>query len=124
MRIAAYAAAFALVGLTAGAALAQPAKTADTSAGPAYVNAKGMTLYTFDKDTKDKSNCNGGCATNWPPFAAKASDKASGEWTLVTRDDGSHQWAYEGKPLYTWANDKKAGDAGGGKVPGWHVAAP
>jgi predicted lipoprotein with Yx(FWY)xxD motif len=121
MRIAIYAA---MLALAATPALAEAPKAGTTSTGPALVDAKGMTLYTFDKDASGKSNCNGGCATNWPPAAAAASDKASGDFTLVTRDDGAKQWAHKGKPLYTWAKDKKAGDAGGGAIANWHVAAP
>ncbi|MGB6755199.1 MAG: hypothetical protein WBE71_22250, partial [Xanthobacteraceae bacterium] len=47
--------------LFAAPAFAQtaPAKTADTSKGKALVDAKGMTLYAFDKDVAGKSNCNG-----------------------------------------------------------------
>ena len=42
----------------------------------------------------------------------------------ITRDDGTKQWAYKGKPLYTFARDTKAGDAtGDGKGP-WHSAKP
>src|SRR3954453_15868320 len=91
--------------VAASVALAQtatPAKIAETSKGKALVDAKGMTLYTFDKDATGKSNCNGTCAQNWPPLKADASAKASGEWSPVKRDDGSMQWAYKGKPLYTW----------------------
>src|SRR6202162_1759464 len=79
-------------------ALAQmaPAKTADTSKGKALVDAKGMTLYVFDRDAAGKSNCNGPCATNWPPLATAADAKASGDWSVVTRDDGGKQWAYKG----------------------------
>jgi predicted lipoprotein with Yx(FWY)xxD motif len=121
MRIALYAA---LVALAATPAFAEAPKAGTTSAGPALVNAKGMTLYIFDKDAAGKSNCNGGCATNWPPAAAAASDKASGDFTLVTRDDGAKQWVHKGKPLYTWAKDAKAGDAGGGAIPNWHLATP
>lgn len=69
-----------------------PTKSADTSKGKTLVDVKGMTLYVFDKDTAGKSNCNGPCATNWPPFMAKADAKASGDWSIVTRDDGSKQW--------------------------------
>jgi predicted lipoprotein with Yx(FWY)xxD motif len=101
--------------LLAVPALAQmgPAKTADTSKGKALVDAKGMTLYVFDKDAAGKSNCNGPCATNWPPLVATADAKASGDWSIVTRDDGGKQWAYKGKPLYTWSKDAKAGDVTG-----------
>ncbi|MDB5627258.1 MAG: Secreted repeat protein, partial [Tardiphaga sp.] len=54
--------------LTASAALAQMPKIADTAKGKTLVDAKGMTLYTFDKDVGGKSMCNGPCAGNWPPL--------------------------------------------------------
>ena len=119
----------AIVMTTAFGALAQaatPAKTAQTSKGPALVNAKGLTLYTFAKDSAGKSACNGPCATNWPILAATADAKASGDWTVVTRDDGSKMWAYKGKPLYTFKNDMAAGDVkGDGLLNGvWQIAKP
>lgn len=111
-----------------GAALAQtaPARTADTAKGKALVDGKGMTLYVFDKDAGGKSACNGPCAQNWPPLAAAADAKPAGDWTIVARDDGSKMWAYKGKPLYTWKNDKAPGDTtGDGFANGvWHVAKP
>ena len=88
------------------------------------VNTSGMTLYTFDKDTKGagKSVCNGKCATAWPPLMASASDKADGDYTIIKRDDGSMQWAYKGSPLYLWVKDKKAGDMTGDNYKNiWHV---
>jgi predicted lipoprotein with Yx(FWY)xxD motif len=89
------------------------------------VDQNGMTLYTYDEDADGKSACNGQCAQNWPPLMAEAGAKAEGEWSLVTRDDGSMQWAYDGKPLYTFVMDKKAGDVtGDGKMGVWHVAKP
>ena len=56
-----------------------------------------MTLYTSDRDTFGKSTGNGQCVMNWPPLAASADAKPMGDWTVVTRDDGSTQWAYKGK---------------------------
>lgn len=90
-------------------------------------NPAGMTLYEFDKDTagSGKSACNGECAQNWPPFIASASDKASGGYAVITRDDGSLQWTYKGKPLYLWIKDQKPGDMSGDGVKGvWHTAKP
>lgn len=109
-----------------GALAADPAMTADTAKGKALVDAKGMTLYTFDKDSMGKSACNGQCATNWPPLMAPKEAKAMGEWTVVTRDDGATMWAYKGKPLYTFIQDKKAGDVVGDGFAGntWHIAKP
>jgi predicted lipoprotein with Yx(FWY)xxD motif len=86
-------------------------------------DSKGMTLYTSDKDADDKSNCNAKCAMAWPPLAAAAGAKSMGDWTVVTRDDGSMQWAYKGKPLYTYAKDATAGDTtGDGVGKNWHRA--
>jgi predicted lipoprotein with Yx(FWY)xxD motif len=113
--------------LLAAPAFAQmaPVKTADTAKGKALVDAKGMTLYVFDKDTAGKSACNGKCATIWPPLMAAADAKASGDWSIVTRDDGAKQWAYKGKPLYTWSKDKAPGDVAGDGVNNvWRIAAP
>jgi predicted lipoprotein with Yx(FWY)xxD motif len=113
--------------LLAAPAFAQmaPAKTADTSKGKALVDGKGMTLYVYDKDAAGKSNCNGKCATNWPPLMSAADAKASGDWSIVTRADGGKQWAYKGKPLYTWAKDKTPGDVTGDGVNNvWHIAGP
>ena len=101
---------------------ADPAMTKDGM----MVDHQGMTLYTFAKDADGKSMCNDKCAANWPPLMAASADKAMGEWTVVKRDDGKMQWAYDGKPLYTFVMDKKAGDmTGDGKMDGaWKVAKP
>lgn len=99
-----------------------PFKPADTAIGKVLTDAKGMTLYTFDKDEKGKSNCSGECAEYWPPAAAMASDKPVGDLTIIKRDDGSLQWADEGKPLYTFKNDMKPGDTTGDKKNNvWHA---
>lgn len=110
-----------------GALLALPAFAQPKPADGALVGANGMTLYTFDKDTagNGKSVCNGGCATNWPPFMAAEGDKAAGDFTVVTRDDGKKQWAAKGWPLYYWAKDTKPGDKTGDGVNGtWKTAKP
>jgi predicted lipoprotein with Yx(FWY)xxD motif len=91
------------------------------------VNSAGMTLYTFDNDKvgTGKSVCNGPCAKNWPPLMVGGSENPGGDWTVVSRDDGSKQWAFKGKPLYTWIKDAKPGDkTGDGFNKVWHVAQP
>ena len=90
-------------------------------------DSAGMTLYTFDNDPAGagKSVCNGPCATNWPPLLADAGASASGGYSIITRDDGRKQWAYMGKPLYLWVQDKKPGDrTGDGFRNVWRVAKP
>jgi predicted lipoprotein with Yx(FWY)xxD motif len=113
---------------TAGAA-GGSLKVADSKLGKVLVDDKGLTLYTFKNDTSPgKSACNGGCATAWPPATAAAAPKvdgATGEFTLITRDDGTKQVAYKGAPLYRFANDKAAGDTNGDGVGGvWSAAKP
>ena len=107
---------------TVGAFAAAPGSTATTPLGVVYVDANGMTLYTYDNDAAGKSNCNGNCATNWPPLAAAADAVPEGDWTIVTRDDGTKMWAYEGKPVYLWVRDTAPGQTTGDGVGGvWHV---
>jgi predicted lipoprotein with Yx(FWY)xxD motif len=96
---------------------------ATAAADGTLTDTKGMTLYTFERDSAGKSACNGPCAANWPPLVAGADAKASGDWTIVTRDDGTKQWAYKGKPLYMWSKDAKPGDKTGDGFNGvWHTA--
>ena len=102
---------------TANVAIAQ--SVAETNG---ILAASGHTLYTFDKDAANKSNCNGGCAAAWPPFLVKEGDRASAEFSVITRDDGAKQWAMNDKPLYFFAADVQAGDAkGDGQGGVWHV---
>jgi predicted lipoprotein with Yx(FWY)xxD motif len=110
----------------ASAGLAQAAAPVKT-AGGMLVNTAGMTLYTFDNDTagSGKSACNGPCAGLWPPVMAEADAKPEGDMTIVTRDDGTKQWAYKGKPVYLYKSDTKAGDMTGDNFKNvWHVIKP
>ena len=103
-------------------ATAQP-RPALKAADGTLTNAAGMTLYVFDKDAGGKSACNGPCTANWPPLTVAGGGAASGDWTIVVRDDGTKQWAYKGKPLYMWSKDAKPGDKTGDGINSvWHVA--
>ncbi|MYN14518.1 hypothetical protein GSY71_15365 [Pusillimonas sp. TS35] len=110
--------------MTAGAAYAQaPAQTHDG----VLADAKGMTLYTFDKDKAGSgtSACYDQCATNWPPFKAEAGAAVQGDWSTIMRTDGTSQWTYKGMPLYLFKNDAKPGDKKGDNVKDvWHVVKP
>jgi predicted lipoprotein with Yx(FWY)xxD motif len=86
------------------------------------VDAKGITLYIFDKDTDGKSTCYDTCAAKWPPYLGSADATLTEGWTLVDRTDGTKQWAYDGKPMYYFAGDKAPGDKAGDGLGGvWHV---
>jgi predicted lipoprotein with Yx(FWY)xxD motif len=116
-----------IVCLSELATLAQtmPPNSADTAKGKVLVDLNGMTLYASDRDTGGKSRCNAQCTVSWLPLIADTDAQASGSFSFITRDDGRKQWAYKGKPLYSWAKDKKPGDAtGDGMNNVWHVASP
>lgn len=90
--------------------------------GGVMMSKEGRALYTFDKDSAGHSNCNGGCAAVWPPFAVTNAAMAGGKFTAIKRDDGTQQWAYEGKPLYLYSGDTSPGDMNGDNKNGvWHL---
>jgi predicted lipoprotein with Yx(FWY)xxD motif len=107
-------------------------KTTSTSIGTVLTNAQGFTLYWFAIDTPTKSNCNGSCATYWPPVAGAPSAAAGaslpGKFGTIKRSDGSTQATYDGHPLYTYKGDSAAGQTGGNglKLSGglWYAVTP
>ncbi len=98
--------------------------------GSFLVDAKGMTLYLFTKDSPNTSNCAGGCAKAWPPLLTNGAPTAGAGVTAsllgtLTRADGTTQVTYNGWPLYYWAKDKAAGDTTGQGVQNvWYVVDP
>ena len=87
-------------------------------------DAAGRTVYIFDKDAPNKSNCSGGCLVAWPAFVAKAGATAQGDFGLIDAN-GAKQWTVGGKPLYYFAGDAKPGDRNGDGSGGvWHVVPP
>lgn len=116
-----YVPAMATVALVCSAAFGQTALTKKSDG--ILVNSAGMTLYIFDKDVagSGKSGCNGPCAGIWPALTA-AGVPATPPYSVVTRDDGAMQLAYNGKPLYLYVSDKKPGDRAGDNFKDvWHV---
>lgn len=110
-----------------------PGSTSDLSLGTVMVSTDGLTLYVFENDRNDTdgdgvgdSDCNGNCASNWPPVEANPDDSPQGKFTVITRDDGSTlQWAYNDMPLYFFAGDSEAGETNGEGINNvWFVARP
>jgi predicted lipoprotein with Yx(FWY)xxD motif len=90
-----------------------------------------LTLYTFKPDSPSTSTCDGGCAEAWPPFTVEPDaefvpgDGVGGDLTTFPRADGTLQVAYDGAPLYYFANDTVPGDTNGqGLGDNWFVAEP
>jgi len=52
------------------------------------------------------ATCDANCAKSRPPFGAPPHALPSGYWAILTRTDGTRQWAYKGFALYTYAADK------------------
>jgi predicted lipoprotein with Yx(FWY)xxD motif len=98
--------------------------------GAILTGVNGKTLYVFDADTPNTSNCNTGCIEAWPALLLAAGDPVApptltGVLTTFTRADGGRQVAYEGRPLYFFSGDTQAGDTTGDGIGGvWHVARP
>ncbi len=122
LTIAAFVAALACAGAgTAhGAAGAAKSGTVDlraTKLGKVLVDAKGMTLYLFEKDRRNKSACAGACAKVWSPLLVKGKPTAGGgvKASLLgtTRRKSGVQVTYNGHPLYHFSGDKKPGDMRG-----------
>jgi predicted lipoprotein with Yx(FWY)xxD motif len=90
---------------------------------------KGLTLYTFIKDTAGTSTCNSKCAAMWPPLSARVLPTGGpGVWrqfALIKRPDGTLQVTYNRMPLYYFSGDKKPGDIKGEGIGGfWFAATP
>lgn len=106
-------------------ALVALGSTLADSTGEVRLEQDNYTLYVFANDSAGVSNCNGGCATTWPPLYADTGAVADGDrYTLITREDGAQQWAYDGAALYYWQGDSAPGEFGGDQIPNWSIARP
>jgi predicted lipoprotein with Yx(FWY)xxD motif len=83
-----------------------------------------LRLYVFDKDTAEKSGCDFGCASAWPPLRPRKDAKPLGDWTIFTRDDGTKQWAYQGRQAYFRYHDSPGNPTGNGVDGLWHFLVP
>jgi predicted lipoprotein with Yx(FWY)xxD motif len=102
---------------------ATPGEIALFEEGGRYVvrtDADSLSIYTFDRDTPGKSSCNQHCAENWRPILVHGDPRAVGSWTAIKRDDGRMQWAFKGKPVYTFVKDS-AGRPSGDGMGGFHL---
>ena len=105
--------------------------TAASKAGQIVVDAKGMSVYYFTKDTKGSgtSACTGACLNNWPPVTttsdAPAVTGVTGTVGTIATPDGKKQLTINGMPVYHFAKDTAAGDILGQGVGGvWSLVSP
>ena len=109
-----------------GAFAARATPTSVAVRNGVFTDARGMTLYTTDTDrTPNTSSCYDNCVHNWPAFNPAESDRDTGDWKIITRADGTRQWAYKGKPVYHFLLDRIAGDVKGDGIGNvWHAVRP
>ncbi|MGH6943860.1 MAG: COG4315 family predicted lipoprotein [Geminicoccaceae bacterium] len=118
---------FGLAGASHAAYAAQGVELQVSDQGPYgehLADAKGMSVYLFEADSKLSSTCYDACAKAWPPLLAKAEPTAGqgvDKSMLATfkRKDGATQVAYNGSPLYHFVKDKQPGDTKGQDVKGF-----
>lgn len=112
-----------LVGLTEGS-LPPDIGVVEMGAGDLFVDRQGFTLYTYKRDgeTPGISVCVEDCSIAWPPVMASKNAAPVGDWSVIERPDGSHQWAHHNSPVYRYARDTHPGATSGEKASGfWDV---
>jgi predicted lipoprotein with Yx(FWY)xxD motif len=99
--------------------------TRPSAAGNILTTPDGMTVYTYVNEAPGSASCYADCADEWPPVLAPAGAKSFGDLTTVRRLEGKPQWAFRGKPLHFYQEDKAPGDVKGDNKDGlWHVVKP
>jgi predicted lipoprotein with Yx(FWY)xxD motif len=104
-----------------------------TPLGRILVDTRGRTLYLFEADKPNVSNCSGACLSLWPPLTAGKKPQAtagalSARIGTIPTSSGKRQVTYQGHPLYLYAGDQKPGDTTGQGLDqfgaAWYVLAP
>jgi predicted lipoprotein with Yx(FWY)xxD motif len=83
-------------------------------------DSNGITLYTFERDTANVSNCSGGCLSEWPPQHVPNGVTVQAPFATIKGNDGQTQLTLNGLPLYHYDDDQKPGDTFG-EYTGWDV---
>jgi len=119
-------ASIALLAACAGPSASRLGEVRTTSLGRVLVDANGYTLYIHGEDPPGVSHCTPACTVYWPPLEATQDAVLQGDFTIITREGGTRQWAYKTRPLYRFAFEIGPGRTGGeGAADGdWHVARP
>ena len=91
---------------------------ASTKLGKVLVDGNGRTLYLFEADKGTMSNCDGACASAWPPLTSSGKPTAgagvvASKLGTAKRADGTTGVTYAGHPLYTYAGDGAPGQTAG-----------
>lgn len=118
---------------TTGAQTSATVSTSNSNLGKILVDGSGRTLYLFERDTPDQSNCSGACVAAWPVNQSagtpKAANGAQGSMIgTIKRSDGTMQVTYNKHPLYYYSGDTAPGQQSGQNLNAfgakWFVVAP
>jgi predicted lipoprotein with Yx(FWY)xxD motif len=105
--------------------------------GTVLVDAQGDALYSPAQEANGTISCTGACASIWMPLTLPSGQSTptgtaglDGKLGTVQRPDGAMQVTFDGKPLYTFAEDSGPGDVSGNGLTDtfggtsftWHVA--
>lgn len=90
-----------------------------TTTGRLLIDDNGDSLYAWEGDEPNKSNCYDACAETWTPSLAPATALSQNDWAVIERSPGRNQWTFRGQPLYTYARDPRARSLRGSDVVGW-----
>ena len=85
------------------------------------VTKNGKTLYTYNNDEPNISNCYGECEIIWQPFLISYPEAVGGDYSYIEKNDGGIQVTLNGQPLYTYTPDTKGTASGDGKDDLWNV---
>jgi len=97
----------------------------DPTLGSYLADPNGKTLYTYNQDTANTSNCSGSCLAVWPAYKADSSSASlPTNVGTITHSDGTVQYTYKKLPLYYYTGDTAAGQVTGNGVNGFSVAKP
>ncbi|HEY4369662.1 MAG TPA: hypothetical protein VGN07_20680 [Steroidobacteraceae bacterium] len=91
-----------------------------SSSGRLLVSKERYSVYTWDGDGPNVSNCDDKCLVDWTPVRAPEIATARDGWVIIKGATGINQWAFRGKPLYTYNHDRGLRSFWGADVPGWH----
>lgn len=107
--------------------------------GEILVDGNGDALYSAEQEAGGTVLCTSSCTSIWLPLTLPAgvtnptsSSDLAPKLSVVQRPDGGEQVAFDGKPLYRFAEDQGPGAVSGDGVSdsfdgasfSWHVASP
>lgn len=97
----------------------------DSKLGNYLADLNGKTLYIYNQDSANTSNCSGSCLAVWPAYKATSSSASlPTNVGTITRSDGTVQYTYKKLPLYYYTGDTTAEPVSGDGVNGFSVAKP